>query len=202
MTDSPKEKPLSGVAFSAVGQPILTDSPKPKLAVYKFSSCDGCQLSLLGCEDELLDVCGAVEIASPDAGTAPRIQPNSLATEEDRAQAIRVSQVLRALATTPTIASLTEAPKPPDIIPMTEPEMLDNFRARATTNFHPTCTCRMGRDRTTSVVDARLKVHGIGGLRVVDASAFPNITSGNTNAPTMMLAMRAAELILEDARQA
>jgi choline dehydrogenase len=57
----------------------------------------------------------------------------------------------------------------------------------------------MGSDAATSVTDHRLKVHGLGGLRVVDASAFPNVTSGNTNAPTMMLAHRAADLILEDA---
>jgi choline dehydrogenase len=58
----------------------------------------------------------------------------------------------------------------------------------------------MGRDRGDSVLDARLRVHGVAGVRVVDASAFPNITSGNTNAPTMMLAMRAADLILEDSQ--
>ena len=75
--------------------------------------------------------------------------------------------------------------------------ILADFRARASTVFHPTSTCRMGPDARTAVLDARLRVYGVQGLRVVDASAFPNITSGNTNAPTMMLAHRGDDLILE-----
>jgi choline dehydrogenase len=66
--------------------------------------------------------------------------------------------------------------------------------------FHPCGTCRIGRDEGDSVVDSRLRVHGVRGLRVVDASAFPSIPSGNINAPTMMLAHRAAAMILDDAR--
>ena len=83
---------------------------------------------------------------------------------------------------------------------MTDDDMLDDFRSRASTVFHPCGTCRIGATSATSVVDSRLRVHDIDGLRVVDASTFPNITSGNTNAPTLMLAMRAADMILEDAR--
>jgi choline dehydrogenase len=73
-------------------------------------------------------------------------------------------------------------------------------RESAWTVFHPTCTCRMGTDPMASAVDPRLRVHGVGGLRVVDASVFPCVTSGNTNAPTIMVAERASDLILEDAR--
>ena len=83
---------------------------------------------------------------------------------------------------------------------VTDPDaLMEDFRARASTVFHPTSTCRMGPGPRDSVLDSRLRVHGIAGLRVVDASAFPAVTSGNTNAPTMMLAVRAAEMILEDA---
>jgi choline dehydrogenase len=78
-------------------------------------------------------------------------------------------------------------------------ELITDFRQRSGTVYHPSCTCRMGPDATSSVVDARLRVHGVRGLRVVDASAFPSITSGNINAPTMMLAWKAAEMILTDA---
>jgi len=145
---------------------------------------------------------GTVRIAAPDPTAAPEITPNSLATEADQAQALRACKLVRRLAETPTVAALIASPKGADVRTMSEDEMLAEFRARAATNYHPSCTCRMGRDATDSVLDARLRVHGIAGLRVVDASAFPNITSGNTNAPTMMLAMRAAELIVEDARRA
>jgi len=82
---------------------------------------------------------------------------------------------------------------------MSDGQILADFRERCGTVFHPIGTCRMGADPQTSVVNPRLQVHGVQGLRVVDASVFPNITSGNTNAPTMMLAYRAADLIAEDA---
>jgi choline dehydrogenase len=83
-----------------------------------------------------------------------------------------------------------------------EEAVLADFRKRAGTVFHASCTCAMGPDARASVVDARLRVHGVGGLRIVDASIFPNLTSGNTNAPTMMVAEKAADLILEDSRAA
>ena len=77
-------------------------------------------------------------------------------------------------------------------------DVLADFRRRAGTVFHPCGTCAMGADPRTSVVDPRLRVHGVTGLRVVDASIFPNITSGNLNCPTIMVAEKAADLILED----
>ena len=80
-------------------------------------------------------------------------------------------------------------------------EVLLDFKERANSIYHASCTCRMGRTAQDSVTDARLRVHGIAGLRVIDASAFPNVTSGNTNAPVMMLAARGAEMILQDTHQ-
>jgi len=77
-------------------------------------------------------------------------------------------------------------------------EVLADFRQRAGSVFHASCTCAMGGDARSAVLDARLRVRGVGSLRVVDASAFPNVTSGNTNTPTIMLAEKAADLILED----
>ena len=142
---------------------------------------------------------GSIEIASADPAQAPLIQPNSLSTEQDRLDAIAAGRLVQRLAAAPTIARLTKSPRTPGFARMDDAALLDDYRARAATNFHPTCTCRMGNDASDSVLDARLRVHGVRRLRVVDASAFPNITSGNTNAPTIMLAMRAADLILEDA---
>lgn len=142
---------------------------------------------------------GEVTIASANPADAPLIQPNSLSTNEDCDTVIRASRLLQGLAQTEAIRAVTKARLEPDITAMDDGALLENFRVRAGTVFHPSCTCRMGRDATTSVLDGRLRVHGLTGLRVVDASAFPNITSGNTNGPTIMLAARAADLILQDA---
>ena len=142
---------------------------------------------------------GRIEIVSPDPYVAPSIQPNSLSTDADKHAAIQAGKVLQQFAAADSLKAVTSRAKAPDLMALDDDGLLADFKQRASTVYHPTCTCRMGRDDQTSVLDARLRVHGVGGVRVVDASAFPNITSGNTNAPTMMLAMRAADLILEDA---
>jgi choline dehydrogenase len=141
---------------------------------------------------------GSVAIRSADPFAPPVIQPNSLATEADQKNAVSASRLLQSLMKTPSIASVTKARRDPDILDMDDDALLENFRNRAGSVFHPTSTCRMGYTAHASVLDARLRVHGVRGLRVVDASAFPNITSGNTNAPTLMLAARAGEMILHD----
>ena len=84
---------------------------------------------------------------------------------------------------------------------MSDNDLLADFQARAGSVYHASCTCRMGASEKSSVLDARLRVHGVAGLRVIDASSFPNVTSGNTNAPVMMLAARGAEMILQDTAQ-
>ncbi|MBE1283635.1 MAG: choline dehydrogenase [Rhodobacteraceae bacterium] len=142
---------------------------------------------------------GWIEIRSANPEDAAVIQPNSLSTEEDRAAAIRAGRVLQTLSQAPAIQAVTRAAVAPDITVMTDDDLLETFRQRASTVFHPTCTCKMGQSQAHSVLDPRLRVHGMAGLRVIGASAFPNITSGNTNAPTMMLAQRGAEMVLEDA---
>ena len=113
--------------------------------------------------------------------------------------AVKAGKVLQELANTSSIRAVTEERIAPDITNMNDNELLENFRERSGTIFHPTSTCRMGQTAQDSVLDARLRVHGVRGLRVIDASAFPNLTSGNTNAPVMMLAARGADLIMQDA---
>jgi choline dehydrogenase len=138
---------------------------------------------------------GEVRITTPDPNAAPEIHPNSLSADYDQQGAIRSVQAIHRLAAAASLAAVTGRA----ITPLPDAEnALEDFRARASTVFHPTSTCRMGRDRATSVVDSRCRVHGVEGLRVVDASVFPAVTSGNTNAPTMMLAMRAAQMIIAD----
>ncbi|WP_341365931.1 GMC family oxidoreductase N-terminal domain-containing protein [Yoonia sp. BS5-3] len=142
---------------------------------------------------------GRIEIASASPKDAPHIIPNSLSTTQDQMLAVAAAKMLQKYAKTQSLRKVTKKAKAPDLLAMDDSTLLEDFRNRASTVYHPTCTCRMGATDADSVLDTRLRVHGVPGLRVVDASAFPNITSGNTNAPTMMLAMRAADLILEDA---
>jgi choline dehydrogenase len=87
-------------------------------------------------------------------------------------------------------------PLEPDLGSLGESELIADFRARAATVYHPVGTCRMGKNAADAVVDSSLRVHGVEHLRVVDASVFPAVTSANTNAPTLMVAQKAADLII------
>lgn len=142
---------------------------------------------------------GEITITSPDPLAPPAIQPNSLSTNEDCAMAIAAGRTVQKLAATKAIQNVVA--DGPEIATMSDDELLDDFRARANSVYHASCTCRMGGSDEDSVLDARLRVRGVVGLRVIDASSFPNVTSGNTNAPVMMLAARGAEMILQDTAQ-
>lgn len=141
---------------------------------------------------------GTITIANADPLASPVIRPNSLATEHDRARAIAGGRLCQDFVRTKALNGLiASSMDPTDLRAMDDAAILDDFRARSGTVYHPVGTCRMGPDAARSVVDASCRVHGLAGLRVIDASVFPNLTSANTNAPTMMLALRAADLILE-----
>jgi choline dehydrogenase len=139
---------------------------------------------------------GRIDIASADFRRAPTIAPNYLSTEKDVADVVHGGRLLQAIARTRAIKSLIREPIAPDLDAMGPAELVADFRARGTTVYHPVGTCRMGGAAGDSVVDASLRVHGTERLRVVDASVFPTVTSANTNAPTVMVAQRAADLIL------
>jgi choline dehydrogenase len=138
---------------------------------------------------------GRLRITSPDPRGPPSITPNYLATDQDLADALTGATLLRRLAATQPLAGIiiSEIKPGPDI--NTEAGLLADFRDRADTVYHPVGTCAMGPDPRTAVVDARLRVHGIAALRVIDASIFPTLTSGNTNAPTVMVAEKGADMI-------
>ena len=144
---------------------------------------------------------GHLELRSSDPLAYPLIQPNYLSTEQDIAEVMAGNRLLRQIASSRPLADMITEELIPGPAVRTEEDQLADFRARADTVYHPTGTCAMGPDPLTSVVDARLRVHGTEGLRVIDASIFPNITSGNTNAPTVMVAEKGAAMILEDARK-
>lgn len=143
---------------------------------------------------------GQVAIRSTDPREAPAIEPNYLSTEEDVADILAGAKFLREIAATPTFRALIEAELKPGLACVSDAEFLADIRARAYSVFHPCGTCRMGPDPREAVVDHRLKVHGLAGLRVVDASIFPAIPSGNTNAPAILVGEKAATLMLEEGR--
>jgi choline dehydrogenase len=144
---------------------------------------------------------GSVRIRSNRRGEAPAIAPNYLSTDEDRQIAADSIRQIRTIVTQPALARYKPVEWKPGVEFQTDAELAKLAGDIATTIFHPVGTTRMGRDDDPlAVVDSRLRVRGIAGLRVVDAGVMPTITSGNTSAPTMMIAEKAARLILEDAR--
>ena len=146
---------------------------------------------------------GSLTLKSADPAAAPAIHPNYLATPEDKRVSADAIRVTRKIVAQPALRPYS----PVEYLP--GPQVRDDDEAGlvkaagdiGTTIFHPVGTARMGRaDDAKAVVDARLKVIGIDGLRVADASVMPSITSGNTNSPTMMIAEKGAAMILEDAK--
>lgn len=166
------------------------DSARKRIEVDPFPGC------LLCYQPSRPTSRGRIDLASPDFRAPPAIAPNYLATDADIADVILGGRMIQRIARTQAMQALIAAPIGPDVRQMDDAGILADFRARAATVYHPVSTCRMGPDPADSVVDAHLRVHGAEHLRVVDASVFPTVTSGNTNAPTLMLARRAADLIL------
>jgi choline dehydrogenase len=139
---------------------------------------------------------GAVRIRDRNPATAPVIAPNYLSTDNDRLVAARALRLTRNIVAQPAMAPYRPEEHQPGAQKQSDEELARAAGDIGTTIFHPTCTCAMGRgDDPLAVVDSELRVRGIARLRVVDASIMPTITSGNTNAPTVMIAERGAELI-------
>ena len=143
---------------------------------------------------------GHIQIKSNDPFESPSIQPNYLDTDHDRNLMRTGLQWVRRLAETQSFRPIISNAIRPDNELLSDAAVDEYVRANAWTVFHPCGTCRMGDDPASSVVDARLRVHGIENLRVADASIFPSIPSGNTNAPSIMVGERASAFILADAR--
>jgi choline dehydrogenase len=144
---------------------------------------------------------GFVHIKSSDPAQAPAIQPRYLTSQLDRDTVVASMKLLRKIMGQAAMQRYVAEERAPGPLVQTDAELLDFARSSATTVFHPTSTCRMGSDET-AVVDERLRVRGIGGLRVVDASIMPTVVSGNTNAAVVMIAEKGADMILQDAASA
>ena len=142
---------------------------------------------------------GAIHVRSPRADEQPSIKGNYLATEYDRRALVGGMRIARALMETEAMRRHVAFEELPGAEVRTDKEWLDFAREAGLAIYHPVGTCKMGTD-PMAVVDPRLCVHGVAGLRVADASVMPTLTNGNTHAPTMMIAEKAAHMMLEDAR--
>jgi choline dehydrogenase len=152
----------------------------------------------------LLSVCqlrpesrGEILIRSPDPREHPSIRPNYLDTELDRRTIVAGMRIARRMSRAPAFAQHLLREREPGESLESDEELLDFARTRGNTIFHPTSTCRMGQDER-AVVDERLRVHGLRGLRVADCSIMPGVVSGNTNAPAIMIGEKASDMVLED----
>ncbi len=173
-------------------QPLSLDAFGQPLHTYNAFTASVCNLNPTSR--------GFVRIASPRPQDAPRIQARYLSTAEDRQVAADSLRLTRRIAAMPALAKY----KPQEVKPGVQFQSDDDLARLAgdigTTIFHPVGTCKMGpASDPNAVVDARLRVHGVPGLRIADASVMPTITSGNTNSPTLMIAERAAAWLIADA---
>jgi choline dehydrogenase len=167
-------------------RPVLTPDPFP-----------GMSLGLSNCRPTSR---GHIRIKSPDAFTHPTITANAFSTDHDVSEMLLAVKFLRNLAAQAPLANLIDEELRPGPTVQSDDALIDDFRHRSGTVYHPSCTARMGTDAATSVTDPRLRVHGVANLRVVDASSFPTLIAGNTNAPAILVGWRGADLILEDTK--
>ncbi len=156
----------------------------------------GCQATCIPCRPESR---GWLRIRSPDPAAAPAIQPNYLSTQADKDTLIAGLRIARKVFESPAMAKLAVGEFLPGPATQSDAQWLEHIARTAGTTFHPTSTCMMGGPER-GVVDTELRVHGVEGLRVVDASVMPTVVSGNTNATVIMIAEKAADLILAAAR--
>ncbi|TIQ21641.1 MAG: choline dehydrogenase [Mesorhizobium sp.] len=176
-------------AFSTVipksgERPILTPDPWP-----------GFSIGLSNCRPSSR---GEIMIRSANPLEYPKIVANAYSTEADVAEMLAAVKFIRKIAAMPAMAEIIEEEVLPGPSITSDADLIEDFRKRSGTVYHPVSTCRMGPDATAAVVDPRLRVHGLEGLRIIDASIFPDNITGNTNAASIMTGWKGAELVLED----
>ena len=155
----------------------------------------GCTLVAIPCRPESR---GWLRIRSPDPAKPPAIQPNYLSTQADKDTMVAGLKIARGIFRHRGDAAPVTEEYMPGPQAETDEDLLDHVRATAGTTYHPTSTCMMG-PQPNAVVDTALRVHGIAGLRVIDASIMPTVVSGNTNATAIMIAEKGADMILRAA---
>ena len=193
-TDPSETRPNMQLYFQAfstvlpkVGErPILTPDPWP-----------GFSIGLSNCRPTSR---GSVTIRSSDPTVAPKIVANAYSTNHDVAEMLDAVKFLRRIAAQPSMAEVIAEEMLPGPACQSDEALIADVRKRSGTVYHPVATCRMGPDPAQSVVDPRLRVHGVANLRVIDASVFPLNISGNTNAAAIVTGAKGADMVLEDQR--
>jgi choline dehydrogenase len=191
-TDPAQTRPNMQLYFQAFSTVIPKPGERPILSPDPWP---GYSIGLSNCRPTSR---GSIHIRSADPEAAPRIVPNAYSTPNDVEEMLAAVKFLRRIASQPALADLTDEEVLPGSLCVSDEELVDDFRRRSGTVYHPVSTCRMGPDPANSVVDARLRVHGVERLRVIDASVFPSIISGNTNATAIATGAKGAALVLED----
>jgi choline dehydrogenase len=193
-TDPDRPRPNMQLYFQAFSttipkpgeRPLLTPDPWPGFSI--------------GLSNARPSSRGEIMIQSANPRVYPKIVANAFSTNADVDEMLAAVKFVRKIAAQPAMAEMIDAEILPGPSIQSDADLIDDFRKRSGTVYHPVSTCRMGPDPASSVVDPRLRVHGIDGLRVIDASIFPGNITGNTNAPAIMTGWKGAELMLEDQR--
>lgn len=189
------KRPNMQLFFSPVSYTKAPPGKRPLMNPDPFSGF------LLGIQPTRPTSRGHLEIRSRDPMVAPAIYPNYLSTNHDLEEMVEGVRFLRQLATAPALSEVIEREIAPGPEVQSTEAIVADIRERASTVFHPVSTCRMGANVGEDVVDARLRVHGVDALRVIDASVFPTLVSGNTNAAAMMVGEKGADLVRQDSSE-
>ena len=181
--------------FNPLTYSVSYKNRRPLLNTDKFN---GFIIGFNSCRPKSL---GEVKLKLYKNGYLPSINPNYLSDERDIHDLYATFDFMRKFSANKNISNIIKSPVNIDPLIATDYELLDHFKSNATTIYHPCGTCRMSKDIGTGVVSDKLKVHGLDNLWIVDASIMPNITSGNINAPVMMLSHLSSKIILEELKQ-
>ncbi|MBC6404705.1 MAG: GMC family oxidoreductase N-terminal domain-containing protein [Rhodospirillales bacterium] len=192
-SDATRNRPNLQLYFSPLSYTTVPQGTRPMMQPDPFS---GFLLGASNCHPRSR---GTIALAAADPWAVPKIQPNYLTDREDLSELVASARILRRIAAGKAMKAIIRRQVKPGSEVEDETILTQYVRENAKTIYHPCGTCAMGPGPARAVVDPRLKVHGLEGLRVIDASIMPLIPSGNINAPSMMIGHKGASLILEDA---
>ena len=181
--------------FNPLTYSVSFKNKRPLLSTDKFN---GFIIGFNSCRPKSL---GEVNLKNVNNDFVPSIDPRYLSDERDIHDLYSIFDFVRKFSLNKNIKNIIKSPVSIDPIQLNDDELLAHFKSNATTIYHPCGTCRMSKEVNTGVVSEKLKVHGLDNLWIVDASIMPNITSGNINAPVMMLSHLSSKIIIEDLKQ-